>query len=97
MLSHNGTNYAPIVFAAAVFVLLAAGEYFLCRKTKRPLPKFILLLVPAVFLVLIPFCMAGSSGGFVDLRGFAAAVLFGCAAISALAVGTGWIISKLKK
>lgn len=97
MLSYNGTNYMPIVIAAAVFILLAAGEYLICRKSESVFSRCVLLIVPAFFLVLTPFCMTGSSGGFVDLRAFAALVLLGCAAITAAAIGIGWLINKLKK
>lgn len=97
MLSYNGTDYTLVVITVLAVVLLVAAEYFICAKAKRNFVKYILFVVPAAFLAVIPFTLTGSSGGFVDLRPLAAFIEFIAAAICAAAIGAGWLICKIKK
>lgn len=96
MLSYNGTDYTLVVIVVLAVVLLAALEYFLCAKVKQKFAKFILLVVPAALLVMIPFSLTGSSGGFIDLRPLVAFLEAAAAAICAAAIGSGWLIYKIK-
>lgn len=96
MLSYNGTDYTLVLTAVAFAVLLAAAEYILCAKVRNKYIKMIPLVVPVFFLVLIPFCLTGETGGFIDLRGLVAFICGVCAVISAAAIGIGWLIYKVK-
>lgn len=96
MIAVNGTDLTLPVIIIIVFALLAVLEYFICKKTKRSFLKLLLLIVPLGFLAEIPFTLIGNSGGFLDLRPLAVFLEVAAAAICAAAIGTGWLIYKLK-
>lgn len=96
MIAVNGTDLTLPVIIIIVFALLAVLEYFICKKTKRSFLKLLLLIVPLGFLAEIPFTIMGNSGGFLDLRPLAVFLEVAAAAICAAAIGTGWLIYKLK-
>ena len=96
MIAVNGTDLTLPVIIIIVFALLAVLEYFICKKTKHDFFKFLLLIVPLGFLAEIPFTIMGNSGGFLDLRPLAVFLEVAAAALCAAAIGTGWLIYKLK-
>lgn len=96
MIAVNGTDLTLPVVVIIVFILLAVLEYFICEKAKRGFVKFLPLIIPLGFLAEIPFTLMGNSGGFLDLRSLAVFLEVAAAAICALAIGTGWLIYRLK-
>ena len=96
MIAVGGTDFTLPIVIIIVFILLAVLEYFICKKTNRGFLKLLLLIVPLGFLAEIPFTLMGNSGGFLDLRPLAVFLEVAAAALCAVAIGTGWLVYKLK-
>ena len=92
----NGTDYTLVIIIAISFAVIAAAQYFLCAKTKNKILKLLPCVFGLVFIGLAVAAQFGSSGGFIDLRGFVTFIYAVAAALCFLAQGAGWCIWKIK-
>ena len=97
MLMVNGTDYGIILIILAVFAAIAVLQYFLCAKTKNKYLKLLPCVFGLCFIGLAVAAQFGSSGGFVDLRGYVGFLCVAAAGICFLAQLLGFGIWKIKK
>lgn len=96
MLLINGTDYGIILAAVFAFAIIAALQFFLCLKAKNKVIKLIPCVFGIFFIGAGIAAQFGSSGGFVDLRGFVTFICIIAACICFFAQALGWGIWKLK-
>lgn len=96
MLIYNGTDYTIPVFVMVSVIVLFALQSALCRRCKRLWVKLLPLLYVLLWIVAALLILLGESGGFLDLRGLAAALFAGYALICAVPIGLAWLMDWLK-
>ena len=76
MFAVNGTDYTLFVLAAAAALVFFAGQYTLCRWTRRSVFRCIPACAVVLLLLLAQYVLSSDNrGSFIDLRGAAAAII----------------------
>ncbi len=96
MLVVNGIDYGIILIIVLAFAVIAALQYILCVKAKNKYLKLLPCVFGAAFAAFAVAAQFGSSGGFIDLRGYVGFLCMAAAGLCFLAQGTGWGIWKIK-
>ncbi len=93
----NGTDYTLPFIAFASFFVLFAIQFLLLRLRRLHFLRHLPWVWVAGVLLLAVAGLFGDTGGFIDLRGFFAALLAGYAAICAVGIGLAHLVNQLQK
>ena len=97
MFAVNGTDYTLFVLAAAAALVFFAGQYTLCRWTRRSVFRCIPACAVVLLLLLAQYVLSSDNrGSFIDLRGAVAAIIAGFALLCAVSAGLGWLLWRQK-
>lgn len=92
----NGTDYTLYLFAALSFLAMLGGQYFLLRTVRLAFLRHLPWVWVVGMLGLAVATLLGDNHGFIDLRGFFAAIIAGYAALCAAGIGLAHLLNKLK-